>query len=363
MTKKGIFKILKVSILISLVGFSCVLFIPRTYEVPKFIPRENIKFWDLKTGSKIAYSFLKGKGEQSLPPIIYLHGGPGGKVTQSTLEFFQALAEIGYDIYLYDQIGSGYSARLENIMDYSVQRHHEDLLEIMDVVTNEKVILFGHSWGSLLATDVYAEHPEKVEKMIFSGPGPILPINFSLGNSSPPDSLALIDPKFTNREGYQKANNLRNQLVFRWAIMFGRKLATDAEADQFQTFLNQELIKSTTCSGENTGIYEVGDGYYSHNMTAHSFYKVEDKRSKLKNNKCPLLLLKGQCDNQAWGFAQEYLDLFQNSQLEIIRGSGHQIEKDREAEYIEIISSFLGSNRAADSIIEVNSDFEIKNSN
>jgi proline iminopeptidase len=34
----------------------------------------------------------------------------------------QPLADSGYDVYLYDQVGSGRSSRLENIRDYTVQK-------------------------------------------------------------------------------------------------------------------------------------------------------------------------------------------------------------------------------------------------
>jgi pimeloyl-ACP methyl ester carboxylesterase len=35
--------------------------------------------------------------------------------------------------------------------------------------------------------------------------------------------------------------------------------------------------------------------------------------------------MKGECDNQKWGFTNEYLELFKNSELKIIPGAGHFI--------------------------------------
>ncbi len=332
-------KILK-AFLIILFGFGLYIFIPRNYGVCEFEAREGVKYWDLPTGSKIGYSFLKGKGDKQLCPIVYLHGGPGGKITENTIEFFKPLAEDGYDIYLYDQIGSGHSARLDDIKEYSVKRHEEDLAAIIETISTEKVILFGHSWGTLLASEFYALHPEKVESLIYSGPGPMLPINQKLKMLVPPDSLNLFPPKFSNKDGYEKVNNLRNKIIFRWAIMFGKKLVSDKEADHFQTFLNQELSKSCTCYGD-TSKYELGDGYYSQLMTVRSFNNVVDKRTEIKGNSTPLLILKGQCDNQSWAYTQEYLNLFSNSELHIIKNAGHSIEESRQMEYIELIREFL----------------------
>ncbi|MFK7908170.1 MAG: alpha/beta fold hydrolase [Chitinophagales bacterium] len=76
-------------------------------------------------------------------------------------------------------------------------------------------------------------------------------------------------------------------------------------------------------------------------MTLKSFKDVEDKKSILKNLNLPVLILKGQCDNQKWGFTQEYLDLFPNAQLEIIQNSGHSITKENEEVYIHLMLDFL----------------------
>lgn len=334
-------KYLRYPLLLAILILGLLVFIPRSYEVGEFTPRKGVKYWKLATGSRIGYTFLNGKGQHSLPPIIYLHGGPGGRIQQSTIDFFQTLTYKGYDVYLYDQIGSGHSDRLENIEDYSVERHKQDLKEIIKTLGAQKVILYGHSWGTLLATEFYSDHPDKIEKMIFSGPGPILPINQSLRNLESPDSLNLIQPKFSNSQGYDKVNNLRNKAIFYWARFFGSKLATDEEADQFQTLLCNELSKSTTCDGNNTERYEHGDGYYTQIMTVNSFHKVPDKRDVIRGNSTPLLILKGQCDNQSWGYTQEYLDLFPNAKLHIMKNAGHSIEKSKQAEFLAIILDFL----------------------
>lgn len=333
-------KILLKTFLFCVFVFGLYLFIPRNYGVCDFTPREGVQYWDLPSGSKIGYSLINGKGVVRGSPIIYLHGGPGGKVSESHIRFLKPLAEEGHDIYLYDQIGSGHSDRLENIEDYTVQRHKEDLAEIIETIGSEKVILFAHSWGTLLASEYFALHPDKIEKLIYSGPGPMLPIRQELKSKIPPDSLELFQPKFSNREGYEKANNLRNKIIYRWALIFGSKLVSDKEADHFQTFLNQELSKSCTCDGKPL-IYKSGDGYYSQVMTVKSFNGVKDKRMTLKGNRTPLLILKGQCDNQSWGYTQEYLDLFANSELHIIKNAGHQIEDSKQEEYIKLIQQFL----------------------
>ena len=106
-------------------------------------------------------------------------------------------------------------------------------------------------------------------------------------------------------------------------------------------YLNLELSKSTDCVLNENRIVEGGGGFYSHHMTVNSFRNVEDKRNELKAMKTPILILRGQCDNQKWGFTKEYLDLFVNAELKIIEGAGHGIINSAQEQYNELIYEYL----------------------
>lgn len=326
---------------VALFAFILYLFLPRSYAIPDFKERASTNYWKLESGSKIGYTCLKRKGALAKAPIIYLHGGPGGLVKQSSIDLLLPLTVLGHDVYLYDQVGSGHSNQLENIEEYSVDRHRSDLEEIIEIIDAEKIILFGHSWGSMLAVEYYSSNPDKVQKMIFSGPGPILPFNRKVRMNLPPDSLHLIAPKFTNKEANEKVYTLRAKLIDKWAYIFGSKLATDKEVDAFFAMLNSELDKSTTCDGVEDSAVSCGLGYYAHIMTVKSFYSVREKREKIRDSQIPVLILKGQCDNQNWGYTEEYMKLFPNASLRIIKNAGHKIEASRQDEYIDNMIAFL----------------------
>lgn len=334
-------KLIKLSLLFFLLIIAWIFFIPRTYDVLEFEARTGTEYWDLSTGSKIGYTKIESTAEGKKSPIIYLHGGPGGRIKDEIIEALLPLAGLGHDLYFYDQVGSGHSSRLDDISEYSVQRHREDLQEIIETINAEKVILIGQSWGCLLAVNYLQDHSAKVERMILGGPGPILPINRSLRNVLPPDSLNLQQPAFTNQEGNKKANNFRSKLMLRWAYIFKGKLASDKEADDFFTFLNGELRKSTYCDPSQSGRSKGGGGYYSHIMTVKSFYEVEDKRDLLEKINIPVLIIRGQCDNQKWGYAKEYLDLLPNAQLEIVKNTGHNLVEGNRERYLELIRGFI----------------------
>jgi proline iminopeptidase len=317
-----------------------IFFWPRQYNIPSFVPRANTQYLELKTGSKLAYWHIQNQSDTTKTPIIYLHGGPGGIITDEIMNFYRPLVQKGHDLYFYDQIGSGHSDRLEDITKYTVERHLDDLAQLIEKTASEKVTLFGHSWGALLATAYLLEHPEQIDKIILTGPGPILPINYSLAKNVAPDSLNMQAPRFSNKEANAQRYNRRMKLISYCAQAFGWKIASDQEVDDFYSYLNEGLSKATTCEGQKT-TRRPGLGYYAHIMTLKSFREVPDRKDQMKNIEVPILLLKGQCDNQAWGFTQEYLEIFPNIQFEILENIGHDITEANQTGFIHKLDKFL----------------------
>ena len=325
-------------------GIGVVLFLvfwPATYQVPPNQVRAGTKFWDLPSGSRIAYTCIPAKGNKNPYPVIFLQGGPGGPIYDRNITILSNLADDGYDVYLYDQAGCGFSERLDNIEEYTVERHKKDLEEIVKNIGSEKVILIGQSWGAILVTIFVAENPEKVEKIIFTSPGPVLPVNQELDSIRPPDSLKLRKPVFTNRQGREKAYSIRTKFIEFVAKNMDWKLAPDKEMDDFASHLNFEMGKSTVCDTSNAGQIENGAGYYCMVKTVQSFNDVVDRREKLKQCKVPVLILKGQCDNIKWGYTSEYLSVFQNHRFVLVPDAGHGIATEQPEIYLNTIRDFL----------------------
>lgn len=318
-----------------------VLFYPRTYDVPLTKDRKGVLYWDLSTGSRIAFTFIPAKGTKKPYPILFLQGGPGGSITDRTIESLVPLSENGYDLYFYDQVGGGLSERLVNIKEYTADRHRRDLEEIVKLLAVPKVILIAQSWGAVLATLYMAENPGKVAKVVFTSPGPVQPQNKKLAYLVSPDSLQLKAPVYSNADANEEAQNLRSKLIYRCAVMFGYKLASDKEADNFQTYLDDKLNKSTVCDTANALKPEGGGGYYAQIMTIKSLNTLADPRPMLKKSETAVLVLKGQCDNQKWGFTNEYLQDFKNHRFVVIPNAGHSISIEQPGRYIEAIRAFL----------------------
>lgn len=336
-------KFLFVSLLVVagiLTYFLVVLFLPAEYNVPAQKVRASTKYWNLSTGSRIAYIFLEGSGNQFPYPIIYLHGGPGAGITDREIYAYQKVALQGFDVYLYDQVGCGGSARLANISDYTAQRHIRDLEAVRATIGAEKVILAGQSWGSILALSYLAKYPAAVEKLIITAPAPIQPANRSLAEIPPPDSLKLLPPTYSNKRTL-KTGSLRERATYYLARKYGIKLMSDEEADKYATWTANELNKLMVCEPVKGVSAEGTEGLYCSYLTSKSIASIPDQRKILGSLQTPTLVLRGQCDNQPWGYTTEYLSLMRNSRFHYIPGGGHNIFIEQPGKYADAIVSFL----------------------
>ena len=101
--------------------------------------------------------------------VLLLHGGPGA--THEYLEAFDSyLPAAGIEYYYYDQLGSAYS-------DQPVEDELWDIPRFVDEVEQVRIalglnadnfILYGQSWGGLLAIEYALAHQENLKGLIVS---------------------------------------------------------------------------------------------------------------------------------------------------------------------------------------------------
>ncbi len=118
---------------------------------------EAFKSLRIKTpGAALSVRQYAGTGE----PIVFLHGGPGMG------DYFGSLPELfspPYRVLSYDQRGCGESSRAGS---YHLSEHVQDLDFLRRHLGVEKMHLFGHSWGGLLAQLYAKAHPEHVGSLV-----------------------------------------------------------------------------------------------------------------------------------------------------------------------------------------------------
>lgn len=110
--------------------------------------------------------YYEQSGKKDGKPVIYLHGGPGGGISENDRRYFDPNV---YRTVLMDQRGAGKSrpaAELKENTTWDLVRDIEKLREHLKI---EKWVVFGGSWGSTLSL-VYAEtHPDRVKALVLRG--------------------------------------------------------------------------------------------------------------------------------------------------------------------------------------------------
>lgn len=316
-------------------------------------PRPDTRYWSMTEGYRIAYTYIDGDTANVNPRIIFLHGGPGGYIHSAIIEQMKKLAQYGYDVYLYDQIGSGLSDRLPKPKDYSFNRHLKDLNEIIkDQIKTDKVVLIGHSYGGILATHFLANHPDRVDKLILSSPGDLQPYRTNEdGTMADMNQLYPVPSKYQFKKPIEvfeqtERDFLQPRIVMTMvcAMAFNFKWSSDREFDDYTNTMASKFTKGMVANPNNVKPEEGGAGGYSHGFSNY-YGNLTDIRVKLKSLSIPALVLQGQYDQGEYSSVFEYADLLKG-EYKFIENAGHIIWWDKPATYTETIAAFLTKDKA-----------------
>ncbi len=336
------------SIGIVLILFLVWSFIPLKQTITPIKARPDTKYWVMQNGYKIAYTKIEGDAANIHAAIIFLHGGPGGYIHSAIIRQMKEVAQQGYDVYLYDQIGSGLSDRLSKPKDYSFERHLNDLNEIISTQINtNKVILIGHSFGGILATHFTANRSEMVEKLILSSPGDLQPYRMNDDGSMAEMAKLYPTPKEYQfkipLEVFEQTERdfLQPRVVMSMlcAMAFNFKWASDREFDDYTNTMASKFTKGMVADPKNVKPEEGGAGGYSHGFSNY-YGNVSDVRQQLKKFKIPTLVLQGQYDQGEYSSVYEYADLLKGKYV-FIENAGHIIWWDKPKEFNKEVINFL----------------------
>lgn len=320
---------------------------PLVSKTDQFVAAEvkGLDFWDLPTGSKIAVRKYSSQTNETKRPIIILHGGPGAYSVsfKPMVDVYSKLTANGHDVYFYDQIGGGLSARLKDISEYSLDRHIYDLKAIHDRIGSDRVILIGSSWGATLAANYLAKYPNDVGRAIFSGPGPIYR----------PDWMEIpegnLDEKMNPEQKKRFDAAIEKPRLFAALILAdinpaaAAKFAPEQEMGSFfDKIANDHYMPLALCDPTKAKAWSDGYGFWSSRMTGKTLLdRTDDPKPELKKNSLPVLVLRGTCDYKNEPVAKQYASIFSNSKFSAVEGTGHMIYGENPDEYLRLVRDFL----------------------
>jgi len=109
------------------------------------------------------------------PVILYLHGGPGSPTSYIDYKFLRKWSDI-YTVVSWDQRNVGLSSNDDedqNNIPYTKELLMTDGIEmtkyLLKYLKKDKLVLIGHSWGSIFGANLVLEHPEYYQYFIGTG--------------------------------------------------------------------------------------------------------------------------------------------------------------------------------------------------
>ncbi|OYZ23410.1 MAG: prolyl aminopeptidase [Bdellovibrio sp. 28-41-41] len=105
-------------------------------------------------------------GNPNGTPIVFLHGGPGGGISEDHRRFYDPNY---YRIVLFDQRGCGKSTPFAELNENTTWDLVSDIEKIRNHLKIDKWVVFGGSWGSTLALAYGIRHPQQCLGFILRG--------------------------------------------------------------------------------------------------------------------------------------------------------------------------------------------------
>ncbi|GAA4937920.1 proline iminopeptidase [Nonomuraea thailandensis] len=295
------------------------------------------RYWDLPTGSRIAYTRTPAQGERRDTPVILVHGGPGAPDAEPS-PLAPALAAEGFDVYAYHQVGAGLSSRLPDVSGYTLARHVADLDAVRAAIGADRVMLAGVSWGAQLTAAYLAAHPGRVARAVVASPGtmwrPAFPGDSQLTESGLRDQTQALwehHPRMLLAAALTEITGPRT----------AHALLPDGAMDGEFEGLVGRIDLSSGCQGRPLRLPASGGGFWANVMSARDAGLAADPRPALRRVHVPVLVLRGTCDYLSPEVARQYSEVLSHAVLREIDGAGHAIAHDRPDAYRELVTAFL----------------------
>jgi proline iminopeptidase len=120
----------------------------------------------LKTEDGYHQLAIYERGDPKMPPVIYLHGGPGAGMNEEDFCFFDLKER---HVIAFDQRGCGNSKPFGSLFNNLVPDGVSDIELIRKHFNIDSWIVFGGSYGSTLALSYAISHPDRTKALVIRG--------------------------------------------------------------------------------------------------------------------------------------------------------------------------------------------------
>ena len=297
-------------------------------------------------GGQSQYLLIRGTSADN-PVILYLHGGPGSPDACMSPVFTDYLID-DYTVVCWDQRGCGRTYLANSGTSNSTVSFDTAMTDLSEVISylqerygQDKIILMGHSYGSVLGATYTYEHPEDIEAFIGIG--------------------QFVNWKASSIEEYREAYS-RAEAAGGETVDMTYQYIDIVENDSFLSSMELSRYTGKYLTAEHSGNtivhalvspYMDSDDFMwtTHILSYESFMEYEgplmdylnsiDLREDIPSFEVPVLFISGGCDyNCTYTVAEEYARSC-GAEMYVIEGADHYCHAACPEEFSCAVKDFL----------------------
>lgn len=304
----------------------------------------------IELGGQEQYYVIRGE-DVSNPVIIWIHGGPANPDTMETFYFSNYLKE-NYTVIAWNQRGCGRTYFKNKEKDPNNEtadfgQIQEDLDELVDYARErfgqDKVILVGHSFGTMVGSKYAIDHPDKVTNYIGVGQMGALGSDAYAYQDALEKAISLGDDTTELEhafERYQKDPTIENMLAVR------------SFADRFHEVPMTRDYLLDAYTSPYMGVDDIR--WYLLQLNLREFVQLNQSLFDYINEKdvydygtefqMPVVFISGSCD---WvtpvDCTREYYNSIEapNKRMELIEGWGHMVPLENPEEFANVLMDMI----------------------
>jgi L-proline amide hydrolase len=267
------------------------------------------------------------------PAVIVVHGGPGS--SHDYLLNLCVLAEDGWPVVHYDQLGNGGSTHLPD-MDpafWTPELFQDELDNLLHALgAADGYVLFGQSWGGMLAARHAAGRPDGVRGLVIANS----PASYRLWRQEMAALRAALPPEVdaTLRRHEDAGSTDTDEYFSAMRVFYDRHVCRIVPWPR-------DYLASFMETVNNPEVYSVMNGPSEfHVIGTLRDYSVEDCLADIA---VPSLVLSGRHDEATPATVRPYHDLIPHVRWEIFEDSSHVPHLEEPARFRAVLVEFLMS--------------------
>lgn len=264
--------------------------------------QKTVKFNDI---SLYAESF----GESTNPAILLIMGAASSLIWWDE-KFCLKLVDKGFFVIRYDNRDTGKSTSYPvGKPGYTFEEMSDDAIQVLDAYHIEKAVIMGMSMGGMLAQMIAVRHPERVSGLVLHAS-----MYFAEGAEKLPVFSPEVQKFFDDYGNYQPV---------------GFRAQVDYAFKQWQVTHQSERVNNLDEIYQMIEL-DVSRAIDYNSKLNHSFAQVTgDELTRIKEIKCPTLVIHGTVDNVIPPIHGEMLSkTIPNASLLSLIGAGHELHPD-----------------------------------